>query len=50
MNIIDPFVIITLPPQISSKLIHVASGTDVAEHLPQFHKHFLSNGSPVMIG
>ena len=39
-----------IPLQVECKLIHVASGTDIARHLPELCKHFQKIGSPIMIG
>ena len=39
-----------MPLQVECKLIHVASGADVARHLPELYKHFQVIGSPIMIG
>ena len=36
--------------QVSSKIIHVSSGSEVKEHVKSLYEYFETVGSPVMIG
>jgi hypothetical protein len=35
---------------VSSKIIHVAKGSDLHDHVPSLVEHFNKYGSPVMMG
>ena len=36
--------------QVDCKLLHIANGTDLRQHLDTLEKHFRDFGSPVMMG
>ena len=36
--------------KIDSKIVYVINGNEVINHVPQFIKHFINEGTPIMFG